>query len=196
MKKLVLLSAMLAAFALGGAAALAGNLDKPSSPPGQGECEHGNSQKPCKDDPQPDRGKDCEEHGNQGGVNEDHCLIQTTPVETVPDSTTPDPTTPELTTPGPTTPESTPSAPTTPAQPDAPKGNPGATVQPTPVPAPESAQPVAETAQTDSSATEKPKVLAPKVRVLGAMTAKPSPAQVAAVATRPTKAPQAAPFTP
>ena len=42
-------------------------------PPGQGECEHGNSEKPCKDDPQPDRGKDCDEHGQQGGVNEDHC---------------------------------------------------------------------------------------------------------------------------
>lgn len=181
MKKLVLLSAMVAAFALGGAAALAGNLDKPSSPPGQGDCEHGNSQKPCKDDPQPEHGKDCEEHGNQGGVNEDHCLVETTPVETVPDPTTPDPTTPEL---------------TTPAQPDAPPVNPGATVLPTPGTAAEPAQPVVETTETDASGTKKPKVLAPKVRVLGATTAKPSPVQVGAVATRPTKAPQAAPFTP
>ena len=53
---------------------------KPESPPGQGECAHGNSQKPCKDDPQPDKGKDCEEHGpKEGGVNEDHCKGTTEP---------------------------------------------------------------------------------------------------------------------
>ena len=44
-------------------------------PPGQGLCNHGNSGRECKPDPQPDRGTECEEHGpNQGGVNEDHCL--------------------------------------------------------------------------------------------------------------------------
>jgi hypothetical protein len=55
-----------------GTAAASGN-GKPGSPPGQGECEHGNSGKPCRDDPQPEHGRDCEHHGNQGGVNEDHC---------------------------------------------------------------------------------------------------------------------------
>ncbi len=75
-------------------------------PPGQGECEHGNSQKPCKDDPQPGHGQDCDEHGpKNGGVNEDHCspppptcTVDCTPTETeptVPTETTPTtPTTP------------------------------------------------------------------------------------------------------
>lgn len=46
---------------------------QPSSPPGQGECEHGNSQASCKPDPQPSHGADCDEHGpKDGGVNEDH----------------------------------------------------------------------------------------------------------------------------
>lgn len=36
-------------------------------------CDHGATGKPCKDDPQPDHGKDCEKHGNHGGINEDHC---------------------------------------------------------------------------------------------------------------------------
>jgi hypothetical protein len=35
--------------------------------------DHGNSNKPAKDDPNPDKGKDCELHGNHGGINEDHC---------------------------------------------------------------------------------------------------------------------------
>ena len=68
-------------FALSGVA-VAGN-GNPPSPPGQDECQHGNSGKPCKDDPQPDKGKDCEEHGNQGGVNEDHCdAVENTTTET------------------------------------------------------------------------------------------------------------------
>ena len=54
----------------------------PSSPPGQGECQHGNSGQECKPDPQPEHGKDCEDHGNQGGVNEDHCLGTTDPTTT------------------------------------------------------------------------------------------------------------------
>lgn len=36
-------------------------------------CDHGNSEQTCKPDPQPDNGQDCDEHGQQGGVNEDHC---------------------------------------------------------------------------------------------------------------------------
>ncbi len=51
-------------FAAAGVAVAAN--EKPPSPPGQGECEHGNSGKPCRDDPQPEKGKDCEEHGHRG----------------------------------------------------------------------------------------------------------------------------------
>jgi hypothetical protein len=50
-----------------------------ADPPGQGPCNHGNSGKECKPDPQPDHGADCDEHGpHEGGVNEDHCLAGTT----------------------------------------------------------------------------------------------------------------------
>ena len=56
-------------------------------PPGQGPCNHGNSGKDCKPDPQPEHGKDCDEHGPyEGGVNEDHCLGTTT--ETTAETTT------------------------------------------------------------------------------------------------------------
>ena len=48
------------------------------SPPGQGEASTATG-KPCRDDPQPEHGKDCEAHGNQGGVNEDHCGGVTAP---------------------------------------------------------------------------------------------------------------------
>ena len=65
-------------FVAGVGTAAAGN-GKPETPPGQGECEHGNSGKPCRDDPQPEHGRDCEQHGNQGGVNEDHCGATTAP---------------------------------------------------------------------------------------------------------------------
>ena len=63
----------LAGASLAGATASNGQ-GPPNDPPGQGECQHGNSGKECKPDPQPDHGKDCEEHGpKEGGVNEDHC---------------------------------------------------------------------------------------------------------------------------
>jgi hypothetical protein len=88
-------------------AAASGN-GKPGSPPGQGECAHGNSGKPCRDDPQPEHGRDCEHHGNQGGVNEDHCGPAPAPPTTV----TPPPTTTTTTTVVTTT--STPPVPTTP----------------------------------------------------------------------------------
>ena len=71
MKRLIMIAGMVVAFGLGSAAAFAATSDKPPAPPGQPNCEHGNSQKPCKDDPQPNHGQDCEEHGNQGGQNED-----------------------------------------------------------------------------------------------------------------------------
>jgi hypothetical protein len=91
-------------FAMSGVA-VAGVDDKPPSPPGQGECEHGNSAKPCRDDPQPDKGKDCEVHGNNGGVNEDHCKgDETTPTETTPTDTPTTETTPTDSTPTETTP--------------------------------------------------------------------------------------------
>lgn len=100
-------------FAVSGVA-VAGVNDKPPSPPGQDECEHGNSAKPCKEDPQPDKGKDCELHGNNGGVNEDHCKgDETTPTETTP--TTPTDTTPtETKTPTDSTPSETTPTDTTP----------------------------------------------------------------------------------
>jgi hypothetical protein len=97
-------------FAVSGVA-VAGTADKKPEPPGQGECNHGNVDKECKADPQPEHGQDCEAHGNNGGVNEDHCAPQettpTTPTETTPTTpTTPDVTTTE-TTPSDTTPQST-----------------------------------------------------------------------------------------
>lgn len=44
----------------------------------QDGCDHGHTGKPCRPDPQPDHGKDCELHGNHGGINEDHCSTTTT----------------------------------------------------------------------------------------------------------------------
>ncbi len=89
-------------------------------PPGQGDCSHGNSGQTCVPDPQPTHGQDCEEHGQQGGVNEDHCLTTTIATTTsgppptttateVPTTTT----TVSETTPPPTTTEVTTSSPTT-----------------------------------------------------------------------------------
>jgi hypothetical protein len=51
--------------------------DKPPTPPGQGDCSHGNTGKDCKPDPSTN-GKDCDPHGNNGGTNEDHCNGTTT----------------------------------------------------------------------------------------------------------------------
>jgi hypothetical protein len=113
---------MLAAFGLGTAAAFAATSDKPPAPPGQGSCDHGNgdasgSAGPCKDDPS-ENGKDCDEHGNKGGVNEDHCLPDTTTTETTTTETTTTETTTSETTTESTPTESTPtsSTETTPQQ--------------------------------------------------------------------------------
>ena len=58
---------------------------------GGGPCHHGNSNKPCKPDPQPSHGKDCLKHGKHGGENQDHCIV--TPVTPNPSVTpTPSPT--------------------------------------------------------------------------------------------------------
>ena len=84
MKKLMMIAAMIAAFGFGGAAAVAASGDKPPSNPGSpaDNCSHGNSNKPCKEDPQPDRGKDCDDHGQARG-NEDHCEeVDTTHTDT------------------------------------------------------------------------------------------------------------------
>jgi hypothetical protein len=45
-----------------------------ADPPGNdGVCEHARSEKDCRDDPQPDHGKDCESHAANFDGNEDHC---------------------------------------------------------------------------------------------------------------------------
>jgi len=164
-------------FAVSGVA-VAGN-GKPPSPPGQDECEHGNTAKPCKDDPQPDKGKDCEEHGNQGGVNEDHCKgEETTPTDTTPTDTTPTDTTPTETTPQETVPTTGGSNPYTP---------------PAPVPdEPSSAQPTEPSSSKPSAPA--PKILAtPPV----ATSAKKQAAvlSVSANAPKPTRKAQQAPVT-
>src|SRR4029434_2744463 len=91
-------------------------------PPGQGECEHGNSGQECKPDPQPTHGQDCDEHGPfEGGVNEDHCLPPTTTEP--PTNTGPPPPSPTRRTqaghrpPPPTDPPTTTEPPTTTQQP-------------------------------------------------------------------------------
>lgn len=91
MKKYVLYLAVVAVFLPLGVVAAAMATPPENGPPGQGECEHGNAQKPCKDDPQPEHGKDCDEHGPyNGGVNEDHCNgTDTTPTDTTPTDTVP-----------------------------------------------------------------------------------------------------------
>src|SRR5262245_49817807 len=73
---------------------------KPPEPPGKDPCSHGNSGKPCRPDPQPDHGADCDAHG-KGGRNEDHCLPTSPPTTTTTTTTTS--TTTGTTTTGPTT---------------------------------------------------------------------------------------------
>jgi hypothetical protein len=93
MKLVLSLVAGLALGALGFTAS--GLASKPPSPPGKDPCSHGNTGRECRPDPQPERGKDCDHHGKQGGVNEDHCLGTT-------ETTTTDDTTTEATTTTPT----------------------------------------------------------------------------------------------
>lgn len=71
-------------FILGVTVAIAGGGPPGGSPPGQDPCSHGATGKACRPDPGPGHGKDCEHHGNKGGVNEDHCAgTTTTPTTTV-----------------------------------------------------------------------------------------------------------------
>lgn len=145
MKRFLIVFLAAVAVALGGfSVALAdpgnGNGPPATNPGSPGDdCSHGNADKPCKDDPQPDRGKDCEDHGNARG-NEDHCEGTTTtpeeppvvtepPVTTTPEGPTSTPTTPtdQESTPGPVTaPESSPT--------------PGSAAKPTPRRTPKSQQ--------------------------------------------------------
>lgn len=127
-KLTALLAVLLAALTIVAVARADEGKGKPSSPPGQGECQHGNSGKECRPDPQPDKGKECEEHGKKGGVNEDHCKGETPEPPTPPTPPTPPepptpptpPTPPEQPpTPTPDPPVTTPETPTPPAQPEA-----------------------------------------------------------------------------
>ena len=167
MKKLVMIAAMIAAFGLGTAAAFAASSDKPPLPPGQDECEHGNSLKPCKEDPQTDHGADCEVHGNHGGVNEDHCKgDETTPTETVP-------TTPTETTPTQTNATETTSAADAPAETTA-----------------------AETTAANTEEEQQEQASTPQTQETTAAQAQPVSVAGVESATKPTKAAQPAPFTP
>jgi hypothetical protein len=131
MKKLLWLSAPLVlalGVMAGGVAGFAAPSAPPTAPPGQGDCSHGNTGKVCKPDPQPEQGKDCDTHGNDGigGVNEDHCLgtspttstdvtntSQTTTDQTTTDQTTTNETTTDQTTTDQTTTNGTTSSATT-----------------------------------------------------------------------------------
>lgn len=98
---------LVAGFGVSAALADPGNGNGPPSPPGQGECQHGNSAQDCTPDPQPGHGKECDEHGNQGGVDEDHCLGTTDSTTTTETTTTEQTTTSETTTNETTTNETT-----------------------------------------------------------------------------------------
>ncbi len=132
MKKFLIALAVAATVALPVGAAMA---DPPvDGPPGQGECEHGNSGQTCVPDPQPEHGQECEEHGQEGGVNEDHCLDTTTtstvsPSPTVTDTTT---TTAPTTPPEVTETETTTVPPTDPTTTDSPVESPPSTTGGTP----------------------------------------------------------------
>ena len=55
-----------------------GNGPPPTVPGSPGDvCSHGASDKPCRSDPQPSHGQDCQDHGAAKG-NEDHCAGATT----------------------------------------------------------------------------------------------------------------------
>jgi cell division septation protein DedD len=163
MKRIVLtiLGALLVAH--GGVAAVAADHGNgkgngpPATVPGSpgDDCSHGNSGKDCRPDPQPEHGKECDDHGNARG-NEDHCgPVDTTPDETTPDETTPDETTPVETTPVETTPEVTTSTPETISTPTASTPEPTApstTTSTTPVQPPAAKPPVAKVAKKAAKA--------------------------------------------
>jgi hypothetical protein len=166
-------------FAVAGVA-VASNGNPPSPPPGQGDCDHGNGDQrgsagPCKEDPS-ENGKDCEAHGKNGGVNEDHCKGEdTTPTETTPTETTPTETTPT---------ETTPSSSNTP-----------------PATTPQETTPEQSSPPESTSPTSPPTIVGtpPKAQHSSAQAEQPAKAAVAGVgaksAPKPTRAPQSPPFT-
>jgi hypothetical protein len=185
MKRLIMIAGMVVAFGLGSAAAYAATSDKPPSPPGQPECEHGNGQKPCKDDPQPNHGQDCEEHGNLGGQNEDHCKTDTTPTETTPtETTTTTETTPPGTTPTSTTPAETPSSPSGSSSPASPADTGQAT------------QPAGTESDSSAQAEQETPVFTPPTASKPAPRASAAVAAASRAAAAPSTAAQQAPFTP
>jgi hypothetical protein len=126
--KLVLANALfLAGLALVvSAASPSGQETALADPPGNdGVCEHARSEKDCRDDPQPDHGKDCDPHGANFDGNEDHCKTKTpTATPETPTATN----TPETPTATPETPTATATATNTPTDAT------GAAVQPTATP--------------------------------------------------------------
>ena len=102
------------------------NVVNADPPPGNdGECTHGQSDQPCRPDPQPDNGKDCEEHGNNPDGNEDHCGPIETPTEEPSPTVTPDPSStptpdPTISPTPPVNPTTTPAPTTTPVTPTTP----------------------------------------------------------------------------
>jgi hypothetical protein len=198
MRKVALIAAMLMAFGFGGAAAFAATADKPPSPPGQPDCEHGNSGAECKEDPQPEHGGDCQEHGKKGGQNEDHCLDETTSTETTPEDTTPQETTPQETTPQETTPQDTTPQETTPADTPATVTTPG---EPTEMPPSGSSSPSEgdDESTAPEASPEQPDAGTPVVLPAAAQTQRADESETVAGASatpQPTTAPQSAPFTP
>ena len=190
MRKVALIAAMLMAFGFGGAAAFASTADKPPTPPGQPDCEHGNSGAECKEDPQPEHGGDCQEHGKKGGQNEDHCLDETTstdtaPTETAPEDTTPTETTPQDTTPQDTTPVDTPATATTPNETSE-------------TPSDESSSPSesGEESTAPEASSEQPDTGNAVVLPAAAQTEAAESVSTVNATTKPSTAPQTAPFTP
>lgn len=124
--KRILIVASLVSIGVLAATGIASANPPEGGPPGQGECDHGNSQQSCKPDPQPSHGQDCDEHGNHGGVNEDHC----SPAPTVNPTPTPPviTPTPEVT----STPEVTPTPEVTSTPAITPTPDPTETPRPTP----------------------------------------------------------------
>lgn len=158
-----------------------------SPPPGQGPCSHGETGKECKNDPS-DNGKDCDEHGNHGGVNEDHCKTETTPTETTPTETTPTETTPTESTPTETTPSGSSTPPATTPQ----ETTPEQTSQP-PASSPESPQSPPSIVGTPPKAQHNP--AKPKSAAKAKSPAKSAVGGLTKQAPKPTRKPQPAPFT-
>jgi len=200
MKRLIVIAAMLAAFGLGGAAAFAATADKPPSPPGRGECEHGNDQKACKDDPQTDHGQDCDQHGKQGGVNEDHCAGDSTTTETTTEETTTEETTTETTTTGTTTGTTTESTPgeTTTSTPTESTPTQTSSSETTPETGTTPAETTPSADENEQWPAQSPGVFSPPAQhsKTGGDTTQLVSAGASQAAPKPSKAAQPAPFTP